>query len=48
MHPQVIIKEPAETASKLWEVSFPSSATMAFDDPQMLLTALLVTRIREE
>jgi hypothetical protein len=34
--------------SHLWEVSFPRTATMAFDDPGLMLWALRLTRIPEE
>jgi hypothetical protein len=44
-HPQVIITPPEETMSRLWEVSLPRSATMAFDSLEMLLLALSMTSI---
>jgi hypothetical protein len=46
-HPGVIIKEPLETMSRLWEVSSPRS-TMAFDDPELMLRALRMTSIHKE
>jgi hypothetical protein len=46
-HPDVMIKEPLETMSHLWEVSSPRS-TMAFDDPELMLRALRMTSIRKE
>lgn len=39
-HPQVIIRSPEETGSRLWEASFPSAATMAFDSLSGMLRAL--------
>ena len=46
-HPTVIIKEPCETGSRMWELSVPSSATMAFDDPSMMLSVLLKIELRD-
>lgn len=45
-HPEVIIREPQETMSRKWEVSFPRPATMVFDDPEFMLKALRMTSIR--
>ena len=47
-HPQVIIKKPNEVPSRKWEVSFPRSATIAFDDPAMMLTALSMISIPDD
>ena len=47
-HPGIIVKGPRETMSHLWEVNFPSSATMVFDDPGLMLWALRLTTIPEE
>jgi hypothetical protein len=46
-HPGVTIMGPLETMSRLWEVSSPRS-TMAFDDPELMLRALRMTRIPKE
>jgi hypothetical protein len=47
-HPGITVKGPRETMSHLWEVSFPRMATMAFDDPGLMLWALRLTRIPED
>lgn len=39
-HPSVIVKRPDECPSGLWEVSFPASATIAFDEPAVMLQCL--------
>lgn len=46
-HPEVIVKEPCETGSRMWELSVPSTSTMAFDDAAMLLSVLLKIELRE-
>lgn len=45
LHPQVIITAPENTGSKLWEVSLPSRAAMAFEDPGEMLTTLCLMTI---
>lgn len=48
-HPQVFIREPGETLSgSYWEVSFPSSATIAFDNPATMLQALSMISIPDD
>lgn len=47
-HPGVTIKGPLETLSHLWEVSFPRAATMAFDDPELMLRPLRMTSTPKE
>jgi hypothetical protein len=42
-HPGVIIRKPEESKSHKWEVLFPPSGSMFFDDPEMMLRALPMT-----
>ena len=44
-HPQVIIKRPHEVPSGMWEVSFPESAVIAFDNPETMLQALSMVSV---
>lgn len=47
-HPQAIVKSPAETVSRQWEVSLPKSATIAFDEPRIMLQCLSMISIPED
>jgi hypothetical protein len=47
-HPGITVTGPRETMSHLWEVTFPRAATMAFDDPGLMLWALRLTKIPKE
>jgi hypothetical protein len=47
-HPEVIIKGPGECPSGMWEVSFPASATIAFDNPGTMLQALSMIGVPDD
>ena len=44
-HPEVIIHSPEETCSRMWEVSHPDRAAMAFDSLHGMLRSLWLTRV---
>jgi hypothetical protein len=47
-HPQVIISRPDECPSGMWEVSFPRSATIAFDNPRTMLECLSMVSVPDD